>query len=254
MGFGWRVTRSHLYTLVFFGFLLGCGYPWQPVFTQTRHDKSELVQNALDTLAPSVKRMSDDRALRMALNAYYGFKMTHPDEVRKPYLYFVDYGLDNQTPRGFVFDMDSLRVIEGPFMVAHGRNSSAARNGKPSIFGRDGGKSSLGLYVTQESYDFVGHIGHYSYASVGLRMKGVSGNFNDRARERGVVIHGAPYVTAAGAGRSLGCPAMEQARAHRLIPKLAEGSLVFLFSPLDPTWLKEDPWSGTTTLIHQIHS
>ena len=47
----------------------------------------------------------------------------------------------------------------------------------------------------------------------GLRMKGVSNEFNSRARARGVVVHGAPYVSATQAGRSEGCPAMEQSRA-----------------------------------------
>jgi magnesium transporter len=35
---------------------------------------------------------------------------------------------------------------------------------------------------------------------------------------------------------------MEQSRADRLIPMIADGGMVFLFSPQDPTWLNEDPW------------
>jgi hypothetical protein len=34
---------------------------------------------------------------------------------------------------------------------------------------------------------------------------------------------------------------MEPARAKRLLPKLAEGGMVFLFAP-DPTWMAGDPW------------
>jgi hypothetical protein len=74
-------------------------------------------------------------------------------------------------------------------------------------------------------------------------MRGLSGIFNSRARERGVVIHGAPYVTAEKAGRSEGCPAMEPDRAERLLPLLGGGSLVFLFSPLDHEWLRLEPWT-----------
>ena len=55
----------------------------------------------------------------------------HPDDVKKPYLYFVDYGLPSNTPRGYLFDMDSLRVVDGPFTVAHGRGSSADKFGVP---------------------------------------------------------------------------------------------------------------------------
>jgi hypothetical protein len=74
-----------------------------------------------------------------------------------------------------------------------------------------------------------------------LRLVGVSGDFNDNAFARRVVAHGAPYVTAIKAGRSEGCPAMELSRARRLLPKLAEGGMVFLFAP-DSDWLAADPW------------
>ena len=43
---------------------------------------------------------------------------------------------------------------------------------------------------------------------------GVSSGFNDNALGRGVVAHGAPYVTPSRAGRSEGCPAMEPSRAR----------------------------------------
>ena len=69
----------------------------------------------------------------------------------------------------------------------------------------------------------------------------MSRGFNDNALARGVVAHGAPYVTATGSGRSEGCPAMESQRAERLLPKLAEGGMVFLFAP-DADWLTRDPW------------
>jgi hypothetical protein len=37
---------------------------------------------------------------------------------------------------------------------------------------------------------------------------------------------------------------MEQFRAKQLIPKIANGSLVFLFSPNDERWMREDPWAN----------
>jgi hypothetical protein len=37
---------------------------------------------------------------------------------------------------------------------------------------------------------------------------------------------------------------MEQARARRLIPKIANGGLVFLFSPNDSQWMNSDPWAA----------
>ena len=62
-------------------------------------------------------------------------------------------------------------------------------------------------------------------------MQGVTPGYNDNALARGVVAHGAPYVSATKAGRSEGCPAMEQQRAQRVLPELANGGMVFLFAP-----------------------
>jgi hypothetical protein len=91
--------------------------------------------------------------------------------------------------------------------------------------------TSLGLYVAQELYRFTGHTAGTTYSSVGLRLQGVTRGYNDNARARGVVAHGAPYVSASKAGRSEGCPAMEQSRAQHVLPELANGGMVYLFSP-----------------------
>jgi hypothetical protein len=141
------------------------------------------------------------------------------------------------------------RSVEGPFMVATGAGSSRAQEGVPSRFSNAVGSAStsLGLYVAQELYHFRGKTAGQSYESVGLRLRGVSGHFNDRARTRGVVAHGAPYVTASHAGRSEGCPAVEQERAERLLPKLARGGLVFLFAP-EAGWMARDPWAAGPSL------
>jgi hypothetical protein len=205
------------------------------------------VATALSTLSSYVVKQSHPEGLRSALQAYYSFRSAHPEQVRKPYLYYVDYGLDNRTARGYVFDMAQLKLVDGPFLVAHGRGSSTAPNGVPSRFTNTPGSAttSLGLYVAEETYGFTGKSGGRHYTSIGLRMDGVSGNFNSTARARGVVVHGAPYVTAARAGRSEGCPAMDQERARRLIPMIADGGLVFLFAPND-RWLQNDPWVNAT--------
>ena len=78
--------------------------------------------------------------------------------------------------------------------------------------------------------------------AVSLRLDGLEKGFNDRARERAIVIHGADYVNAATAtaqgrlGRSLGCPALRPAIASKVIDVVKGGSLVFAYYP-DPAWL-----------------
>ncbi|MEO7713042.1 MAG: murein L,D-transpeptidase catalytic domain-containing protein [Gemmatimonadaceae bacterium] len=207
-----------------------------------------VTRTALDALTGAVRPLSRPQALEKAFTSYFAYKSAHPAEVRKPYLYFVDYGLPSTTPRGYVFDMDSLKVVDGPFTVAHGRGSSGARDGVPTRFSNVEGShaTSLGLYVARAAYDFRGKMGGRAYRSVGLRLMGVSRGFNDNALERRVVAHGAPYVTSTKAGRSEGCPAMEPARAAQLLPKLADGGMVFLFAP-DEEWMTRDPWLASVS-------
>lgn len=198
---------------------------------------------AVRVFAQAVRPLSHPRALEIAFRSYFAFKAAHPDEVRKPYLYFVDYGLPSTEPRGYVFDMRSLSIVDGPFTVAHGRGSSHSQYGVPTSFSNASGSAatSLGLYLAENTYSFHGHTAGQLYSSVGLRLKGVSSGWNDNAFNRGVVAHGAPYVTPDKAGRSEGCPAMEQDRARRVLPELAEGGMVFLFAP-DQQWMNSDPW------------
>jgi hypothetical protein len=77
-----------------------------------------------------------------------------------------------------------------------------------------------------------------------LRLDGLESGVNDRARERAIVIHGAPYVSEATAralgrlGRSWGCPALPLSAARTIIDTIKGGSLVFAYFP-DRQWLQE---------------
>lgn len=206
--------------------------------TISRHTRA-----ALHAFSAQGRSLSHPKALETAFRSYFAFKAQYPHRVRKPFLYFVDYGQPATKKRGYVFDMETLEIVDGPFTVAHGRGSSTSRYGVPTRFSNKPGSAatSLGLYLAQETYAFRGKAGGGRYSSVGLRLQGVSGDYNDNARARGVVAHGAPYVTPARAGRSEGCPAIEQSRAKRLLPKLAHGGMVFLFAP-EESWMSDDPW------------
>jgi hypothetical protein len=210
---------------------------------QPASDLAAITTSAVQTLSSSVKKLSHPDALEDAFRSYFAYKSAHPRDVKKPFLYFVDYGLSATTPRGYVFDMESLTVVDGPFMVAHGRGSAADSRGVPTRFSNRSGSAatSLGLYLTASTYGFSGKSAGRHYTSVGLRLLGLSDGFNDNALARGVVAHGAPYVSSTRAGRSEGCPAMEQSRAKRLLPMLANGAMVFLFAP-NQGWLASDPW------------
>jgi L,D-transpeptidase catalytic domain len=204
---------------------------------------SAQIDSAVHVLGTAVHPLSHPKALETAFRSYFAFLSQHPNDVKKPLLYFVDYGLPSTQPRGYVFDMHTLQIVEGPFTVAHGRGSSTTQYGVPTRFSNAPGSAatSLGLYLAENIYSFHGHTAGREYSSVGLRLKGVSDGFNDNAFARGVVAHGAPYVTSTKAGRSEGCPAMEPQRAERVLPELANGGMVFLFG-LDDQWMAGDPW------------
>ena len=69
-----------------------------------------------------------------------------------------------------------------------------------------------------------------------LRLLGLDPGVNDNALQRGIVVHGAPYVSeqnirAQGRiGRSEGCPALSPAAAPKIIEMIKGGSLVYAYS------------------------
>ncbi|PPV06212.1 murein L,D-transpeptidase catalytic domain family protein [Xanthomonas bromi] len=146
----------------------------------------------------------------------------------------IDYSRPSTERRLWVFDLDKQRLLFKEW-VAHGRNTG--ENLAAKFSNNDGSfQSSLGAFTAQESY-----TGQNGYS---LRLKGLEPGFNDHARDRAIVIHGAPYVSEAiirsqgRLGRSLGCPAVRPAVAKQLIDTLREGAFVFAYYP-DRAWLRQ---------------
>ncbi len=123
------------------------------------------------------------------------------------------------------------------YPVAHGQGSGGD---VANVFSNtpDSHQSSLGLFVTADTY-----VGKNGYS---LRLDGLDTGFNDRARERAIVIHGAPYVSERVAkaqgrlGRSWGCPALGDDVARDVIEEIKGGNLVFAYYP-DQSWLNGSP-------------
>lgn len=99
--------------------------------------------------------------------------------------------------------------------VAHGAGSDVDRDGVPEVFSNtlDSHQSSLGLYRIAEGYDGT--------RGPSYRLDGLTPGFNDKARERAVVLHPSEHVRPGWAGRSQGCPSV---RAE-VIERLAQASL-----------------------------
>ncbi len=135
---------------------------------------------------------------------------------------------DMTTPSGrkrlFVLDMKNSTLLFVTY-VAHGRNSGLEKtlhfSNESESF-----KSSVGFYITSQTYS-----GKHGYS---MRLEGQEIGFNNNARERDIVVHGADYVSEAVVksqgyiGRSLGCPALSPELYKPIIDKIKNGTCLFI--------------------------
>jgi hypothetical protein len=163
-------------------------------------------------------------SVRCAQSAGYGRNASR--------LALIDYRVPSLEQRLWVIDLASGRTIFRDH-VAHGRGTG--ENLAQHFSNRPGShQSSLGLFLTNEIYH-----GRNGYS---LRMDGLEPGVNDQARDRAIVMHGAPYVDPVGGkargrlGRSWGCPAVRAEMAHPIIDALADGQFLFAYYP-DTTWI-----------------
>src|SRR5687768_12348350 len=194
------------------------------------------LEEALIQAAPS----ADPKVIRLAVEAAACAAGEGKPAAQR--LAVIDYSRPSTQPRLWVFDLAARKRLYAE-LVAHGRNSGA--NYTRSFSNALGSyESSLGLFRTRDTYN-----GRNGYS---LRMEGLEPGFNDRAAERAIVMHGAPYVntkflrTQGRLGRSLGCPAVRQEVARPLINALKGGQYVFSYYP-DPIWLASSTYVKCAT-------
>lgn len=145
----------------------------------------------------------------------------------------IDFSLPSSEKRLWIFDLQTGKLVLHD-LVAHGKNSGVAT---ARAFSNIEGsyQSSVGLFQASETY-----IGKHGYS---LRMDGLEPGFNDLARDRAIVIHGADYVEESWIekygriGRSHGCPAVSQQIVRQVVDSLKGGQLVFTYYP-DEKWLQ----------------
>jgi hypothetical protein len=148
-------------------------------------------------------------------------------------LTLIDYSRPSTEPRLWVFDLQTGDMLFKE-LVAHGKNTG---DNMATRFSDDmnSRQSSIGLFRTSDTY-----VGNNGYS---LRLDGLEPGFNAHARQRAIVMHGAPYVSADFAasqgriGRSWGCPALREAVARKVIDTIRGGDVIFSYYP-DQSWLK----------------
>ena len=151
----------------------------------------------------------------------------------------IDYSRPSTDKRLWVYDLATHELLYEE-LVAHGQGSGANIASKFSNEA-ESHQTSLGLFVADTTY-----VGKNGYS---LRLEGLDRGINDRARERAIVMHGAPYVSESFVrangrlGRSWGCPAVSAGVARELIDRVKGGGLVFAYYP-DAGWLKTSKYLG----------
>ena len=139
----------------------------------------------------------------------------------------VDFSQPSSQKRLYVIDLNKKQILFQS-LVSHGRGTgelwAKSFSNQASSY-----KSSPGFYVTEETYN-----GHNGYS---LRLDGLERGINDNARNRAIVMHGAPYVSESAIhslgflGRSQGCPAVPQSLEKPIINTIKDGTCLFIYTP-----------------------
>ncbi len=207
-----------------------------PAVVPAAANKVNTVQRPRVGAAISVSKAIDagvsPEVLELALNATSCAAISGAIDT-PPTLTLIDYSRPSVEPRLWVFDLATGDLLFRE-LVAHGRNTGDNLATKFSN-DMDSRQTSLGLFVTDDPY-----VGSNGYS---LKLDGLDAGFNDRARDRAIVLHGASYVDAQLAasqgriGRSWGCPALRTAIAAKVIDRIRGGGVIFSYYP-DQEWLR----------------
>lgn len=205
-------------------FLLFIGIFTSPDFkenTPTAVTSSDPIALIYDGLRGNADALPSKEVLTMAIQGWSKMK----DNLKTKLLTVIDFSLPSTAKRMWIIDPEKGVILLNS-VVSHGRNSgelmAKSFSNQPESF-----KSSLGFYKTAETYS-----GKHGYS---LRLDGLEKGFNDQARSRAIVIHGADYAREEFAasvgrlGRSLGCPALPSELSAKAIDLIKDGSLLFIF-------------------------
>ena len=172
-----------------------------------------------------------------ACQGYLNLKSEGKLSSEKELLTICDMSLSSSEDRMWVIDLAKKKVLYNTF-VAHGQGSG---DEYAYAFSNnfDSHQTSLGFYVTTDTYD--GDHG------MSLHLVGMDKGFNDAAFDRGIVVHGAKYVSQKfirgndHLGRSWGCPAVPAKLSNKIINTIKDSTCLFIYYP-EENYLKSTVW------------
>ena len=226
-----KMKRVHLFFFTVLIFMLHLPF----AFSRTRDSahvnaylpKTAKTNSAMNRVYDSLKLNIQGLSQSAFENAVKGYQYLKSQGKidKEDIISIVDFTRPSTQKRLFIIDLANYKLLFNTY-VAHGQNSGKEFanhfSNKPESF-----ESSLGFYVTEDTY-----IGKNGYS---LHLNGLEKGINDRADERAIVMHGAPYVSEnfirsnGYLGRSWGCPAVPENLSRPIIEKIKNGSCLFIY-------------------------
>lgn len=165
----------------------------------------------------------------------------------KDLLTIIDFSKPSTSKRFFTIDLKQ-QLVKYHTYVSHGKNTgeNLAKSFSNTVHSN---QSSLGFYVTGETY-----VGSKGYS---LRLDGMEKGYNDKVRERAVVIHNAEYVSEAWIrkygrlGRSQGCPALPIELGKNVINAIKNRTAIFAYYD-DNSYLQSSAYLDTSSLFPEF--
>ncbi|MCT4580676.1 MAG: murein L,D-transpeptidase catalytic domain family protein [Flavobacteriales bacterium] len=164
-------------------------------------------------------------AFQTALKGYFELKALNKLENDR-YLTIIDMSASANTERFYLVDVYHQTIVYQS-LVAHGM-ATGEEFAKDFSNIENSHQSSLGFYLTGETYN-----GRHDFS---LKLDGLEYS-NNKARERGIVIHAANYVSHeyiasnGRLGRSYGCPALPFENYFDIVSKIKNKSCLFIYYP-----------------------
>ena len=161
-------------------------------------------------------------------------------------LSIIDFTKSSCKKRFYTIDLDGLQLKYYTY-VSHGKNTGEdlAKKFSNTVHSN---QSSLGFYITAETY-----VGNKGYS---LKLDGMEEGYNDKLRERAVVMHDAEYVSEywikhyGRLGRSQGCPALPKEISREVIDVIKNRTVIFAYYD-DLDYLKKSSYLNLDQLLTQ---
>lgn len=211
----------------------------------TRLNFEDSIQNLYTSIGLETYGLSY-KVFRYGMIGFYSLKQ-EGKLGNKNILTIIDFTKSSTQKRFYTIDLDDLTVKYHTY-VSHGKNTGEnwAQHFSNTVHSN---QSSLGFYVTAETY-----VGSKGYS---LKLDGTEKGYNDKMRERAVVMHEADYVSErwikinGRLGRSQGCPALPKEISKEVINTIKNRTVIFAYFN-DETYLRSSAILNLDALLSRL--